>query len=176
MNTTASNRDGLPESFLAQFGEHVTGFLSGFDRLRFRATLRPLFQPGGLEIYLSCCKVLIKDFSSFAEKLTDRIKEEAYGLFRKAERPIQYLRDAQTSKELLAQQVAKNNAIGPGEINMLKNTLSQLLRFGEPETLCSRIINDEDFARLNVSNKLSTDEIKSTGLAGNDGRSVGHFS
>jgi hypothetical protein len=50
MNTKASNRDGLPESFLAQFGEHVIGFLSGFDRLRFRATLRPLFQPGGLDL------------------------------------------------------------------------------------------------------------------------------
>src|ERR1700732_2849986 len=116
MKTTASNRDGLPESFLAQFGEHVTGFLSGFDRLRFRATLRPLFQPGGLEIYLSCCRVLIKDFSSFAQKLTDRIKEEAYGLYRKAERPIQYLRDAQTSKELLAQQLAKDNAIRQGAV------------------------------------------------------------
>jgi hypothetical protein len=111
MNSTTSNRDGLPESFLAQFGEYVTGFLSGFDRLRFRATLRPLFQPGGLEIYLSCCKVLIKDFSSFAQKLTERIKEEAYELFRKAERPIQYLRDAQTSKELLAQQLAKDDGL-----------------------------------------------------------------
>ena len=104
MNTKASNRDGLPEIFLAQFGEHVIGFLSGFDRLRFRATLQPLFQPGGLEIYLSSCKVLIKDFSGFAQKLTDRIKEGAYELFRKAGRPIQYLSDSQTSKEVLAQQ------------------------------------------------------------------------
>jgi hypothetical protein len=118
MKTKASNRDGLPESFLAQFGEHVTGFLSGFDRLRFRATLRPLFQPGGLEIYLSCCKVLIKDFSSFAQKLTERVKEEAYGLFRKAKRPIHYLPNAQTSKELLAQELAKttNSALEQGAV------------------------------------------------------------
>src|SRR6202007_3460293 len=84
MNTKASNRDGLPESFLAQFGEHVIGFLSGFDRLRFRATLRPLFQPGGLEIYLSSCSVLIMDLSSFAQKVTDRIKDKDYELFRNA--------------------------------------------------------------------------------------------
>ena len=116
MNTKASNRDGLPESFLAQFGEHVIGFLSGFDRLRFRATLRPLFQPGGLEIYLSSCKVLIKDFSGFAQKLTDRIKEGAYELFRKAGRPIQYLTDSQTSKEALAQQLVANNGIGQGAL------------------------------------------------------------
>jgi hypothetical protein len=92
MNTKASNRDGLPESFLAQFGEHVIGFLSGFDRLRFRATLRPLFQPGGLEIYLSSCRVLIKDFSSFAQQLTDRIKQGAYELFRKAEFGLMHVR------------------------------------------------------------------------------------
>ena len=116
MNTKASHRDGLPESFLAQFGEHVIGFLSGFDRLRFRATLRPLFQPGGLEIYLSSCKVLIKDFSGFAQKLTDRIKEGAYELFRKAGRPIQYLTDSQTSKEALAQQLVANNGIGQGAL------------------------------------------------------------
>jgi hypothetical protein len=35
--------------------------------------------------------VLIKDFSRFAQKLTDRIKQEAYELFGKAGRPIQYL-------------------------------------------------------------------------------------
>src|ERR1700675_2381451 len=48
MNTTASNRDGLPESFLAQFGEHVTGFLSGFDRLpAFLAAWNPQFPESG---------------------------------------------------------------------------------------------------------------------------------
>lgn len=116
MNTKASNRDGLPESFLAQFGEHVIGFLSGFDRLRFRATLRPLFQPGGLEIYLSSCRVLIKDFSSFAQQLTDRIKQGAYELFRKAGRPVQYLSNSETSKEALAQQLAKNNGLRQGAL------------------------------------------------------------
>ena len=119
MNTKASNRDGLPESFLAHFGEHVIGFLSGFDRLRFRATLRPLFQPGGLEIYLSSCRVLIKDFSRFAQKLTDRIRHEAYELFGKAGRPIQYLTNSQTSKEVLAQQLAKNDGIRQGALVLL---------------------------------------------------------
>jgi hypothetical protein len=116
MNTKASNRDGLPESFLAQFGEHVIGFLSGFDRLRFRATLRPLFQPGGLEIYLSSCRVLIKDFSSFAQQLTDRIKQGAYELFRKAGRPVQYLSNNETSKEALAQELAQNNGLRQGAL------------------------------------------------------------
>ena len=107
----------FPESFLAQFGEHVIGFLSGFDRLRFRATLRPLFQPGGWKSICPPGKVLIKDFSGFAQKLTDRIKEGAYELFRKAGRPIQkHPTDSQTSKEALAQQLVANNGIGQGAL------------------------------------------------------------
>lgn len=59
---------------------------------------------------------MIKDFGRFAQKLTDQIKEEAYGLFRKAERPIQYLRKAQTSQELLAQALVKKNSIEQGAV------------------------------------------------------------
>ena len=66
MKKGAFSRDGLPKAFMDRFGQHVTGFISGLDRLRFRATLRPLFEPGGIEIYLNSCKVLIKDFARFA--------------------------------------------------------------------------------------------------------------
>ena len=55
MKKGAFSQGGLPKVFMDRFGQHVTGFISGFDRLRFRATLRPLFQPGGLEIYLYSC-------------------------------------------------------------------------------------------------------------------------
>ena len=65
MKKGAFSRGGLPKVFMDRFGQHVTGFISGFDRLRFRATLRPLFQPGGLEIYLySCMYVLRPGFPS----------------------------------------------------------------------------------------------------------------
>src|SRR5260370_38547202 len=47
---TANSPDGLPKSFLNRFGEQVTGILSGLDRVRFRATLRPLFCPNGPEL------------------------------------------------------------------------------------------------------------------------------
>jgi hypothetical protein len=78
MKKEAFGRGGLPPAFMERFGQHVTGFISGFDRLRFRATLRPLFQPGGMEIYLYSCKVLVKDFGHFAKELTARIRQAAY--------------------------------------------------------------------------------------------------
>jgi len=78
MKKTAFNRGGLPPDFIDRFGQHVTGFISGFDRLRFRATLRPLFQPGGMEIYLYSAKVLVKDFANFAQNLTEQVRQAAY--------------------------------------------------------------------------------------------------
>jgi hypothetical protein len=119
MKKEAFCRGGLPKVFMDRFGEHVTGFISGFDRLRFRATLRPLFQPGGIEIYLNSCKVLIKDFAGFASKLTERIRTQAYERFRKLERPIQYVSDSSLSKEDLVRALAKKHGITTGPVCLL---------------------------------------------------------
>src|ERR1700730_18924999 len=51
-NQTAPRPHGVPESFYSKFGQYVTAVLSGFDRIRFRATLRPLFCPEGPAVYL----------------------------------------------------------------------------------------------------------------------------
>ncbi len=70
--------NGVPESFLSKFGEYITAILCGFDRLRFRATQRLLFQPNSMEAYLATCGVLIKHFKNFAEGITERVKAAAY--------------------------------------------------------------------------------------------------
>ena len=69
---------GIPESFLSKFGKNITGILSGFDRIRFRGTLRLLFQPAAMERYLCSCGVLIKEFKHFAENVTAKVKGAAY--------------------------------------------------------------------------------------------------
>lgn len=119
MKKGAFSRDGLPKVFMDRFGQHVTGFISGFDRLRFRATLRPLFEPGGIEIYLNSCKVLIKDFARFASSLTERIRTEAYERFRQWDRPIQYVNEPSLSKEDLVRVLAKKHGITTGPICLL---------------------------------------------------------
>ena len=75
---TASIPHGVPESFYSKFGHHVTAILSGFDRIGFRGTLRMLFEPPIMERYLGYCGVLIKDFKSFAESTTAKVKAAAY--------------------------------------------------------------------------------------------------
>lgn len=104
VKTKASiNRDGLPGKFLNRFGQHVTGFLGGWDRVRFRATLRPLFCPEGPRVYLNYCKVLIKNFKGFAQSLSEGVKKLAYEGFEQGGRSSIYLPSSELSKELLVQ-------------------------------------------------------------------------
>jgi hypothetical protein len=116
---TALRQDGLPKNFLNRFGEHVTGFLNGLDRVRFRATLRPLFCPNGPEVYLNYCKVLIKNFKGFAQGLSDRVKKLAYEKFQQAGRPNIYLPTAALNKEALIQELIAKEQIKEGPIALL---------------------------------------------------------
>lgn len=107
---------GVPESFLSKFGQKVTGILCGLDRVRFRGTLRLLFQPAAMERYLNSCGVLIKEFKNFAESITAKVKAAAYRAAALAGRPMQYLADSQLSKEDYARQIALGNGLGEGLI------------------------------------------------------------
>ena len=113
---TLSNQEGVPQGFLSRFGQQVTAILCGFDRLRFRATQRLLFQPNSMEAYLATCKVLIKNFRSFAEGITQRVKAAAYQAAAKANRPVQYLGGGDTNKEKLARELARQDRIAKGLI------------------------------------------------------------
>lgn len=116
---TTIDQDGLPKNFLNRFGEHVTGFFSGLDRVRFRATLRPLFCPNGPEVYLNYSKVLIKNFKGLAQSISDRVKQLAYDRFREAGRPNIYLPSSETSKEALVQELVAKEQIKEGPIVLL---------------------------------------------------------
>lgn len=115
-NDTSLATRGVPPSFLDQFGAQVTGVLHGFDRLRFRATLRMLFDPRCFDLYLGCCGVLLKHFGAFAERLTRRVRTAAYASFEAAGRPTRYLNRPELSKEELAREIAQNDGITTGRI------------------------------------------------------------
>src|SRR5664279_6546837 len=87
----------VPPAFLNRFSHSIIGVLSGVDRLRLRGTLRHLFQPTVMEAYLNACRVLIKDFGTFAQGLTGRIKAAAYAAAEHAGRPFRYLPSSQIS-------------------------------------------------------------------------------
>lgn len=108
-NQTAPRPHGVPEEFYRKFGRDVTAVLSGFDRMRFRGTLRMLFNPAKMDLYLGCCGVLLKDFGSFAERMTAKVKEAARQAAQQASRPIEYLNSPTISKEELARQIAQRD-------------------------------------------------------------------
>ena len=115
-NQTPTNGHGAPEAFVSKFGGQITGILAGFDRVRFRATLRLLFKPGVLETYLQACDVLIKHFKPFAERITQRIRHAAWQAAETAGRPVRYLNSSQISKEELARKIASDDGITSGLI------------------------------------------------------------
>ena len=114
-NTSPSN-PGVPDAFVTTFGRYVAGFRSGFDRLRFHGTLRMLFQPQIMEIYLLRRGVLLKDFKAFALALTERIKLPAKETAAKAGRPVRSLPSWTQSKEDLAREIARKDEIKTGLI------------------------------------------------------------
>jgi hypothetical protein len=114
----------------------MTGILAGFDRVRFRATLRLLFQPAAMEVYLQACGVLIKHFKPFAEKITQRIRHAAWHAAEAAGRPVRYLSSPHISKEELARQIAREDGIASGLIavfSAVEPCLSYTVR-GDRET------------------------------------------
>jgi hypothetical protein len=133
---TSPTGTGVPPAFLNRFGNSITGVLSGFDRLRLRGTLRHLFQPTVMEAYLNACRVLIKDFGTFAQGLTARIKAAADASAEQAGRPFRYLSSSQISKEALARQIARQDGVTSGLIaifSALENCLSYSVR-GDRQT------------------------------------------
>jgi hypothetical protein len=133
---TTSLVTSVPPAFLNRFSDSITGVLSGFDRLRLRGTLRHLFQPTVMEAYLNACRILIRDFGTFAHSLTARIKAVAYATAEQAKRPFRYLPSSQTSKEALARQIARQDGVTSGLIaifSALENCLSYSVR-GDRQT------------------------------------------
>lgn len=99
MKTTPSRTDHVPNPFLQKHQDKVMGILHCLDRVRLQGSLRYLYSVEIFMQYLFELKVLLKDFKSFATKLTERVCQSAVQLAKSAGRPYQYLRSSQISKD-----------------------------------------------------------------------------
>ena len=107
------------ESFVTRHASEVKGTLSGFDRVRFRGTLRWLANLNGMGTWLSHTSVLLKDFKDYAMGLTNRIKEAAQELAENAGRPVRYLASSSLRKENVAREIAERDGITEGLVCVL---------------------------------------------------------
>jgi hypothetical protein len=104
--------------FLERYDADVTGALSGFDRLRFRGTLRLIANARGLMSCMSYIGVLVKDFKPFALKVSERVRAAAQQVAAAAGRPLLYHQSATTDKETAARELAARDGIQSGLIGV----------------------------------------------------------
>jgi hypothetical protein len=100
--------------FLRQQANQISGVLSGFDRLRFRGTLRWLAYTAGMRSFLSCVGVLLKDFKTYVQGVTDQIRDAAEEVARDAGQRVIYLNSSAISKEEMARDIAESDGIHAG--------------------------------------------------------------
>ena len=82
-------------SFIQRHMDKVIGKVSGWDRLRFRGTLRMLAHAAGLDRFLKYKRILL-------QTLSQQTREASLEVARAADRPVVYLRNPQTCKEDIA--------------------------------------------------------------------------
>lgn len=102
------------QSFLARHASKIKGVLSGFDRIRFRGTLRWLANTHGMRNWLWHRNVLFKDFKPFALSLTEQLRNESERIAKAAGCPMPYLYSSAVSKEERAQQIARTRGVREG--------------------------------------------------------------
>lgn len=102
------------QRFIQQHAHQVTGVLSGFDRMRFRGTLRLLAHTQGMLKFLNHMHVFLKDFKAYAQGITERVRTAAERLAQAHRRPLMYLDSPKISKEDTARHLAQRDGIQEG--------------------------------------------------------------
>lgn len=105
--------------FVQRHRDSVMGMLSGFDRLRFRGTLRWLCYAAGLGRHMSAIGVRLTQFKEYTQRITAQVKSSIEGVARAAGRPIEYLASPSLSKEERARAIAERDGIREGLIGVL---------------------------------------------------------
>lgn len=107
-------------TFLQRMRSEIKGTLSGFDRVRFRGTIRWLASLRGLGSYLGTMRVLLMRFKDWSMDLTEQIDEATGRLAEAAGRPVVYLESSRERKETRALDIARADNVTGGLIAVLK--------------------------------------------------------
>jgi hypothetical protein len=107
-------------AFVQRHLPSVTGWLSGFDRLRFRGTPRMLAHAGGFASFLRLIGVKVKDFGPYVRQTTEKVCRASEAVAAAAGRPVQYVPSAATCKEDIAREVARRDGVEAGLVCVLR--------------------------------------------------------
>jgi len=107
------------QQFIAKHKEQISGVLSGFDRLVLRGTLRSIAYAQGMNQYLWSNQILLKEFGSHVEQVSQRLKATSLAEATAAGRPVRYLASPKISKEDTARRIAAKDGITDGLVCVL---------------------------------------------------------
>jgi hypothetical protein len=91
------------------------------DRVFLRGTLRGIAYTKGLQGFLACQHVLLKDFGDYSQQITQRLEEASLQQARQLGRAIRYRNSAKVSKEVIAREIAARDPIHEGLIGVLRS-------------------------------------------------------
>ena len=77
--------------FIARHAQGIAGVLSGFDRLVFRGTLRPISYPEGMMGYLSGHSVRLTGFGRHVLQVSERLKQACKAQAKAEGRPRRFV-------------------------------------------------------------------------------------
>jgi hypothetical protein len=105
--------------FIQRFADKITGVLSGYDRLVLRGSLLTIVFPEGMKRVLRLKNILLKDFGSWAQGMSEQLKQACCQAARNQNRPIVYLKTASVDKEEVARKIAAQDGIQTGLVAIL---------------------------------------------------------
>ncbi|HLJ10432.1 MAG TPA: hypothetical protein VKU82_04550 [Planctomycetaceae bacterium] len=106
--------------FIKRHKNDIHGVLSGFDRIRFRGTIRWFGSVRGVMSFLWKIQVRLTEFTTWAKGLTQQIVDASEQIAAAAGRPMMYLNSSSVSKEELALTIAKADRVTEGLVCVFK--------------------------------------------------------
>lgn len=103
-------------NILKQYSDRINGTFSFFDRIIIKGYLNRFFTVNGAGSYASQCGVKLKDFSAYAQNVTEELKKNVQDYTKAAGRPLEYVPSPKESKEDIAIRALQEKPIEEGLI------------------------------------------------------------
>lgn len=107
------------QQFITKHQRDIIGVLSGWDRLRFRGTIRMLAYTSGLFGWLNDQGVLLKQFKTFSMGLTEALKQSVETVAAAAGKSVRYIASSSLSKEDLVRELLQREGLSEGVVCVL---------------------------------------------------------
>jgi len=105
--------------FEEKYSSEIIGSNSTFDRVIISGSIKPISYKDGLNIYLSAHHILLKDFTSYANKLSNQLKEQAKTIAKEEKAEYIYQNNSRIRKEELIKKQIEKRGKQPGLIAIL---------------------------------------------------------